>query len=279
MSRLANPARVALVLCLAIAADLGVIRVRADIVVEQYAARNILGFTTTGLYDPTEFYFVGPQLWQASLNPLHPVTLARGGTANFLAVLQAAFPLASGWSFVAAAANLTEGSLRVHSYDVKGSAGYVGIEQTPKVGFDVEYVPGAGDPVNNMHWIQVVTNNHALGGGGGHGVNANIVDIPTGQTNPYYDTAGAADSRNFLDGPGRTDGNAAHNWVADLYLVSGPTTAGTQANPAVVTVYNGVRWGWTNASVPEPAPLELCTVAGVLILAVRLRASKGRAAA
>jgi hypothetical protein len=219
------------------------------IILEQYQSRTVFGFTTSGLYDPVDNYNIGATPWIASLDPARPVEIARGGTANFLTVLTLAFPGASGWTFVAAANDLSNNSLRVHTYDVEGTPARVGAE------FDVEYVPGAGDPTTNIHWIQVVTDNHNLTNNPGHGNFENVVDNPFSPLGraPYYDDGGAADMRNFYDFPGRTDANMSHSWVADLYLVSGPN-AGT---PGQVTVYNGIRWGWRNEPVPEPATMLL----------------------
>lgn len=233
--------------------------VRAQIVIEQYQAFNLTfganNFNTTGVYDFEDQYAIGTQQWKAWLLPAHPIQLARGGTPNFLAVLGAAF---NTWTFNTAATSLTASALRVHSYDVFGSPGYVGIEQVPNIGFHVEYRPGVGDPTANMHWIQVVTNNHALGGGGGHGVGANIVDNG-GAADPFYDTLGAADDRHLIDAPGRLDGNQSHIWTADLYLVQ---VTGLQT----VTIYDGLRWGWANAPVPEPSVVFAAALAGSFIL-------------
>ena len=87
---------------------------------EDYRQRTLFGFTTSGVYHPRSDYSEFGMLHFAALDPLHPVDLVRGGTANFLAVLTAAFPPASGWTFVTAANDLSNGSLTIHSYDVLG---------------------------------------------------------------------------------------------------------------------------------------------------------------
>jgi hypothetical protein len=249
MRRFPNILALSLFLC---AASANV--VLGGIVLEDYRQRTVLGYTTSGLYDPHEPYSIGTDPWIAKLDPLRPTDIVRGGTANFLAVLTAAFPPASGWSFVAAANDLSDGSLKVHSYDVDGTPTRVGIE-FPLIGFDVEYVPGVGDPTANVHWIQVVTNNHNVTNNPGHGNPENVVDNPfsPGGRAPYYDDGGAADSRNFLDAPARNDANMTHHWIADLYLVTGPAPT----TPGQVTIYNGIRWGWENHPVPEPSTLVL----------------------
>lgn len=243
---------------------------QAQVLIEQYQAANLNfggnAFTTTGVYDFEDQYSVGAQQWKAWLLPAHPIQLQRGGTVNFLAVLGAAF---NTWTFNTAPASLSASALRVHSYDVFGSAGYVGIEQTPNIGFHVEYRPAGADPVANMHWIQVVTNNHALGAGGGHGVIANIVDNG-GAIDPFYDTLGAADGRDFIDAPGRLDGNQSHFWIADLFLVQ-------QTGATTVTIFDGVRWGWVNAPVPEPTFVLTCAMGGgacLILLVRRLRKTR-----
>jgi hypothetical protein len=64
----------------------------------------------------------------------------------------------------------------------------------------------------------------------------------------------------------------SHNWIADLYLIVGPATTGTQTNPSVVTIYNGVEWGWVN--IPEPASIVLILVGGCgLALVLRRRSA------
>src|SRR4029077_9159865 len=109
---------------------------------------NVLGYQTTGIYDSQETYMIGTTPWYANLAPPHPAELPRGGTPNFLAVLKAAFPdTTTAWRFVTADADLTKGSLQVHSYDVQGTPTRVGIDTPVPIGFDVQYVPAdTGDP-------------------------------------------------------------------------------------------------------------------------------------
>jgi hypothetical protein len=231
--------------------------VQADpIIILQPQSRTIFDETASGQYDSIDDYNIGTVSWQAVLDPLSPAESVRGGTSNFMAVLTAAFPASSGWTFVTAATNLSNGSLRVHTYDVKGTPSSVGAE------FDLEYVPGAGDPIMNIHWIQVVTNNHSATNSPGHGSTVSILDNPF-SLGPYYDDAGAADMRNFYDFPLRSDANMSHFWFADLYLVTGPAAGA----PGQVTIHNGIRWGWKNDPVPEPATLLLLGtgLAGVAI--------------
>jgi len=239
---------------------------------ESYGAASfVLGGTTysgTGVYDPINSYNVAGQPWVASLAPLHPIELASttgaGDTnVNFASVLHDAFPT---WTFNFGH-DLSANSLVVKAYDVEGTNGFVGIQQNANNfdGFFVQYVPHGTDPTTNIHWIQVVYDNHALGAGGGHGVIDHIVDNG-GAANPYYDTLGVADGRNFVDSPGRTDAGASHVWLADLYLVrESPTAANT------VDIYEGIEWGWRNDPAPEPASLAIWCSMGIVGVAVRLR--------
>ena len=230
---------------------------------EQYQGASVFGYDTSGVYDATDTYCDGR--CTASLNPLQPANLARGGTANFLGVLQAAFPVASGWTFAAAGADLTNGSLRVRTYDVQGTDAQVGAE------FHVQYVPGAGDPTENIHWIQVVTDNHNVTNNPGHGNNENIVDNPFSPAGraPYYDDGAAANGTHFYDFAVRTDAKRNHTWIADLYLVVGPAANA----PGQVTIYSGIQWGWENTCIPEPSTYSLLLLSGPVLLVLRRRMS------
>jgi hypothetical protein len=98
----------------------------------------------------------------------------------------------------------------------------------------------------SIHWIQVVSDNHKLGAGGGHGVIENKVDTKVADS-PYYDPArpGApgysANSREFTDHPWRTDGQNGHYWHAELYLVQ-------EIAAKTAKFWAGVNWGWTNGA-------------------------------
>ncbi|MFN9965203.1 MAG: hypothetical protein ACK52F_00325, partial [bacterium] len=196
-------------------------------------------------YDPSEEYIL-PDGRQGvtTLDPLSVTSIARGGTAAFLATLKAAFPA---WNFNKAANDLA-GSFDVEVYDALGTPSTVGAD------FRLQYNPAGGDPTpanNELHWIQRVVNNHKLGAP--HGTLDDKIDIVPSQDNPFYDTFGDADEDSFHDFPKRFDADKNHFWFADLYLVE--LTA-----PQTVTIYNGVRWGWTN-TVPEPS-----SVLGLLAL-------------
>lgn len=199
--------------------------------------RTIFGFTTSGVHDPVDIYET-PNGWGiAFLDPTRPVHPLTQETLyyNFFNVLNRQFPPTSGWSFVGDARRISDNSLRVHTYDAVGTRAFVGAD------IDIEYrpTPNTVDPTANMHWIQVVSNNHRIGGR--HGDLDNKVDVLRDRT-PYYDSDFAANSRNFLDTPRRPDPEQDHDWIAALFLVSGPTT------PGRVTIFNhaGILWGWEN---------------------------------
>jgi hypothetical protein len=247
-----------LILVLALVAWWQTGRVSAGIVVEDYKARDVRASTTTGLYDPTEYYTVNGQQWVANLLPLHPLDLQRGGTTLFLDILEAMYPESKGWSYVTAAQDLSQGSLKVHSYDVRGKPDFVGIEGdktgTMDVGFDVEYALAAGskDPTRSVQWIQVISE---MTYKNGKLVNTDeFVDVKQGNLNPYYNSTYNADSRNFLDAPGDPATDTQHVWIAQLYLVTGGNF------PSEVSIYNGIEWGWENHPVPEPSSFVLLAV-------------------
>lgn len=240
------------------------------------------GYTTSGLYDPIDPYMVGAQPWVARLSPVNALYL-NAPTQNFLNVLNAAYMV----NVVNNAATnpLSNNSLELRTYDVLGTAPSVGAE------FHLSYLPGANDPTTDLHWIQVYTNNHNIDGfygATGHGTAGNNIDnAVNGHLTPYYDHGGAATGGTvaannpifFYDFPSR-EGNAAHNpgWVAELWLVQGPSIAQFQAdqtanNNSNITLLGGVKWGWINYPVPEPASVILM---GIGLLAIATRKYKHR---
>lgn len=206
-------------------------------------------------YRLTDVYtLAGGQQKSVALNPAGIEELILGGTASFLATVQAEFPT---WTFTSANNDLA-GAFNVESYYACGTGTTDcgterGVPGTVVGNFiDITYAAGAGDPTaagNDLHWIQRIASNHALGAGGGHGVNVDKVDNDSGDTEPvlgdcddvpYYDCGYFAGETFFVDRPNRTADSANdHVWTAELYLVE-QTAADT------VTIYNGVRWGWVN---------------------------------
>jgi hypothetical protein len=98
-------------------------------------ARTIFGHTTTGLHDLLDVYNT-PRGWGIAY--LDPLTTVKG------------------WNFVGDPRRFSNNSLRVHTYDAEGRPTLVGAI------FDVEYRPAGTDPRNNMHWIQVVSDNNNI---------------------------------------------------------------------------------------------------------------------
>jgi hypothetical protein len=184
-------------------------------------------------------------------NPLNLKTLPRGGTIGLLERLKLDFPT---WTFNPAPNDLV-GSFRVERY----TAEYLPETEkfAPGVGarLRLKYDYGNDDPKpedSDLHWIQRVVSNHDIRkdikADEGHGINANIIDNKSRDTDPFYDTAflKAFDEKSFRDFPKR-EADQNHTWLAELYLVN-------KTAPNQVTIYNGIQWGWENnvESVPEP---------------------------
>ncbi|PPT07655.1 hypothetical protein CKA32_004779 [Geitlerinema sp. FC II] len=111
----------------------------------------------------------------------------------------------------------------------------------------IRYTPGYGDPTpaeNQLHWIQRVISNHSSATGV-HGDDEDVIDVSSGQTNPFYDlipNISFTDEDDFADGPKRPDLQNNHVWLGELFLVEIPD----RSQPKKVTVYNGISWGWRN---------------------------------
>lgn len=118
---------------------------------------------------------------------------------------------------------------------------------------------------HKLPWIQRVVNNHAirprLGGGTedlGYGTTDNKIDIPSiGQLDPFYDTIGylLGQTREdyFKDIPTRNAITKDHEWFAELYLAE---VKDPDNKPQEVTIYNGIKWGWTNQFTPAKTSIK-----------------------
>lgn len=199
-----------------------------------YGAAVVEGFATSGLYDARNTYTVNAVEWEANLLPVTPI-YARSFGQSFFDVLHAAFPSAGGRTYQSAVDELSAGSIVVKTYDVLGTEASVG------AALHARYVPAGTDPTADIHWIQVIRNNHALSGA--HGTEDFKVDN-LGAATPYYDTDGAANDRNFFDEPLRDDGGESHIWIGQLLLVSGPADG-----KGAITFLGGLTWGWENHPV------------------------------
>lgn len=206
-----------------------------NVVVPRFATATEFGFTLSGELDTQEPYSVGTLRCKTELYPnkLLPTEDA-SASAAYIATLNTAFP---GWTFNNAATSLSKEAIEIKTYDAIGTATQVG------VWIHARYVPHAGDPTENIHWVQILTTNHGLRGTG-HGPIATYVDVNTGTTTPYYDEGYAGDARDIIDRPSRTDASMNHTWQATTFLVAGPDIgdgAGT-----VTLLGPGFTWGWEN---------------------------------
>jgi hypothetical protein len=236
-----------------------------------FKPQKLFGHETSGKSNLTEVYFTGNG-WGVTfleptkpLNPIDYATSAGQGTLyyNFFNVLNRDYSANTGWTIVGNAQPFADNSLQINTYSAVGTDKVVGAD------FALTYVvyPNGGgvsngNPVKDMRWIQVVSNNNALITIGGvvqslPGTYANQVDISRGvgrSKNPYYDSdEGAADFANFLDQPSRTNVEYQNDWIATLFRASGPINPGTPQNPETITVYNssGITWGWQNFFFPD----------------------------
>jgi hypothetical protein len=226
----------------------------AAVIQEAYESRTISfaagSPTTSGVFDPLDTFTLGVTSYQAWTRPYKVREINNTSGQFFLSTL-GAWASGTGWSFVSAASTLSDNSIKLRTYDVQGTSSRIGCE------VHVEYVPGAGDPTDGVHWIQVLRTNHSLTGG--HGPVEFKLDN-RGSSSPYYDDLGAATSREFYDFPGRTSSlDKHHYWDAELFLATGPAAG----SPGQVTLYRtGLAWGW--GAVPTPGTGAMLGLAGLV---------------
>lgn len=193
------------------------------------------GFTLPGTNQQNANYTASGLNFMVFLNPGTLAASATGASSNFMSVLHNSFP---DWTFTQRATPLSAGSLVARSYNVgvwsAGGTTYAGAQ------LEISYSPHTGDPVGNMHWIQVVTSNAAPNQP--FPTNENAVDNGGVTTNPYYDTLGTANGTEFYDAPKRLGTKAPVGWSAELCLVQ-------ETGPQADTIYGAVPWGWGNVRV------------------------------
>jgi hypothetical protein len=144
----------------------------ASIIVNDPMARTSFGRQTTGRieppYDASDNY--------VTAGGLDGTVFVNSNNLNslFMTTLRTAFPEPA-WTFSISPTPLSDGSLHIHTYDaIHGDGPNGNCASCVGAEFDVEYVPHGDDPLLNVHWIQIVANNHPLNGA--HGTLANVVD-------------------------------------------------------------------------------------------------------
>ena len=130
---------------------------------------------------------------------------------------------------------------------------------------DLKYISGNGDPqlgateeTNKIHWIQQVVLKKTYPGDSSSTITENFIDIgpQSGQVQlPYYDASYSL----FPDSPSLDrfidrayqDTFINYTFLANLYLVE-------ETAPKIVTIYNGVSWGWESKFTPPPTGGDGC---------------------
>jgi len=220
--------------------------------------------TSTGLYNLVSLNLNGG-FDMSFLIPPVPLELPLGGTASFNKTLaNAGFTVANGWKFVAGA-DLPANSLVITADQV--GAGFPcpapnanvrcdGIVATPnkKGGEANGFSVTNKSPAANGHWIQTLQTNlplYALDNGGDKAANTPNTDDPY-YPDPAVSATFSADNANFLDSPLVESTSGATGFLASLYYVTGGNAAGTALNPTVVTVQNGMAWGFVDLNLRAP---------------------------
>jgi hypothetical protein len=211
------------------------------------------GWLSSGVYAPISIYSATGGY--GVVLAVSPTSLPVGGgnSSFFTQTLTSQFSVADGWQFNAANSNqAAANTLAINAYQTDGNfscpfgplSQCVGIESDSSAG-TLGWGLSTGNPLTDGHWIQVYSTLSYPSGSP-----TNSVDNNGDTDNPYYDSVFAGNATTLLDSPAL--GTPLINWdfFANTYYVSGPETAGTAQNPAQVTVYNGVSWGWVSLFVP-----------------------------
>jgi hypothetical protein len=243
-------------------------------------ATTLDGVQTTGtIQNSIDYTFLG-KAWTNRNDPLTYVSATTLSGESENQYLHALSDYGHGWTYTFSDLTLAPDSFLVQTYDVQGPTppakngdAFVAAADTAGgpfyencvtfnscVGteFQVAYDASEDDPVNDLHWIQVVYDNFTSD-------REYIVDNRGSQVSPYY--PGAADESGFLDIPGIQDAADSHFFNAELYLVSGPPAD----SPGQVTIYGAIDWGWQNNPVPEPATYLLAVTGFATVACVQRR--------
>lgn len=233
---------------------------QAGAVVMDLQSQTIFGYTTSGQNRQVAAREKEDRRYTTKLKPPTPGAIDNTGGDFFFDTLSS-WANGTGWTFASAIHTLSDNSMKIRTYDAVHNATKQGVE------FHVQYVPGEGDPVDNIHWIQVVRNNWNITAADpadrGPGNAELVVDNPfsTGNRSPYYDDGGAANSRHFYDFPGRGPEETMF-WEAELFLAVGPAAD----SPGLITLYRpGISWGWetTVEVIPTPGVMTLMALGGL----------------
>ena len=180
----------------------------------------------------------------------------------FMKTLTSLFPKTQGWTFTPATSNNLPGVFNVDYFQAYLQPGQTTSGQlTVDAGANIKltYIPPQNIPSpdpNTLHWIQRVTKYNLSGRKGNSN---NFIDVPSTQNNPFYDLIPDINLPNkytFVDVPGKVRYQAnttviVDTFIAQLFLVGIPDPVNA---PKTVTIYNGIKWGWSNTFTPPPPP-------------------------